>query len=215
MSSSTRRVRVWDPLVRIGHWLLVVAFATAFVTQGDPEVVHTWAGYVLAAYVMIRIVWGFIGPADARFSSFVTSPARAAQYLAGLFRGSARRYLGHSPAGGIMVLALLASLAATTTVGMALYAVHDHKGPLAGLIGGASPAAEQAQASGETREGAARRREEDPREELLEELHEFLAYLTLGLVIAHLGGVVLASRVHRENLTKAMITGDKDVREQG
>ena len=54
MSTPTRVVHVWDPLVRIGHWLLVVAFGVAIVTQGEPELVHTWAGYAIAGYVIVR-----------------------------------------------------------------------------------------------------------------------------------------------------------------
>ena len=210
MSTPTRVVHVWDPLVRIGHWLLVVAFGVAIVTQGEPELVHTWAGYAIAGYVIVRVIWGFVGPPSARFTAFVTSPARAVRYFSDLLRGQAPRYLGHSPAGGIMVLLLLVSLAATTTAGMVLYAVHDHEGPLAGLIGGDASTA--APATVETPNGESHR-PEDPREEFWEELHEFLAYLTLTLVVGHLGGVLLASRVHSENLAKAMLTGEKEVRE--
>lgn len=210
MNTPTRFVHVWDPLVRIGHWLLVVAFATAFVTQGEPEIIHTWAGYAIAAYVLVRVVWGFVGPSTARFSTFVVTPARAARYLGGLLHGNAPRYLGHSPAGGIMVLLLLVSLAATTTAGMVLYAAHDHEGPLAGLIGTDARSAEQSlvetQNDTDHRPGG-------PQEAFWEELHEFLAYLALALVIAHLAGVALASRVHRENLTRSMITGNKEARE--
>ena len=140
MSTPTRVLHVWDPLVRIGHWLLVGAFAVAFVTQGEPEVVHTWAGYLIAAYLIVRVTWGFAGPPNARFASFVTSPVHAARYFADLLRGRAPRYLGHSPAGGVMVVLLLASLAATTTVGMVLYAVHDGAGPLATIVGSDTPA---------------------------------------------------------------------------
>ncbi len=211
MNTPRRLVRVWDPFVRIGHWLLAIAFVVAFVTQGEPEVVHTWAGYLIATYVVVRILWGFAGPASARFAAFVTSPTRALRYFSDLLRDRAPRYLGHSPAGGIMVLLLLASLAATTTAGLMLYAVHDHEGPLAGLVGGGRPAVTappvQSQADGRPR------RERDPREEFWEELHEFFAYLSLTLVIAHLGGVLLASRVHRENLARSMVTGDKEARD--
>jgi cytochrome b len=188
---------VWDRFIRIGHWVLVAAFAIAIVTQGEPEELHVWAGYTIAAYVVLRVAWGFFGPATARFASFAATPARAVRYLIDLPRGRARRYLGHSPAGGVMVVLLLLSLAATTAAGMMLYALHDHEGPFASFV------AEPAASAG----GAARR--EDPREELWEEVHETFAYLTLALVVLHLGGVAVASWAHRENLVRAMITGVK------
>jgi cytochrome b len=43
----------------------------------------------------------------------------------------------------------------------------------------------------------------------VEDLHEGLVYLTLGLIALHVAGVVLASYEHGENLVKAMITGRK------
>jgi cytochrome b len=47
-------------------------------------------------------------------------------------------------------------------------------------------------------------------ERWIEILHEYLAYATLVFIAAHVCGVVVASFQHRENLTKAMITGRKD-----
>jgi cytochrome b len=196
--SKAATTRVWDVLVRVGHWLLVIAFAVAYFSEGEPRPVHTVAGYVVAAYVLARVLWGFVGSPHARFAGFVTSPADALRYLKALVQRRAPRYLGHSPAGGLMVLMLLASLAATTAAGLMLYAVHDGAGPLAGMVAEQPPAV-----------GTPRGERESPRAEFWEELHEVLANLTLALVILHLGGVALASWAHRENLPRAMVTGDK------
>lgn len=45
--------------------------------------------------------------------------------------------------------------------------------------------------------------------EWLEEVHELLANLMLGLVIVHVAGVLVSSRMHEENLVRGMFTGFK------
>ena len=104
---ATTSVAVWDPVVRVGHWALVAAFAIAYFSAeeegGTPEPLHVWGGYVVGAIVVLRILWGFVGPKYARFIDFVCGPIAAIRYLIDLVAGHARRYLGHSPAGGAMV----------------------------------------------------------------------------------------------------------------
>ena len=186
---NSQDVTVWDPLVRVFHWLLVIAFFIAyFVTEEDYLQVHIWAGYIVLGLVVFRTVWGFVGPKYARFSNFLYSPALVLSYLLELLRSRARRYLGHSPAGGAMVLLLLLSLLATTITGLMVYGAEQSAGPLAGMMGSLA-------GNGEA--------------EWAEELHEFFANLTLGLVILHIAGVLLASFSHKENLARAMVTGRK------
>lgn len=201
---------VWDPLIRIGHWTLVIAFFTAYLSGDDLFNIHKWAGYVVAAYVLVRIVWGIIGSRHARFTDFVRGPGAVFGYLRGLMTGKVKDYAGHNPAGGAMVVALLFSLLVTTSSGMALYAVEDNAGPLAGIVT-EETFAPLATAFGEGEEEHERGggHEESGAEELLEGVHKAFVYITLALIGLHLAGVVASSLVHKENLARAMVTGRK------
>lgn len=166
-------VRVWDPFVRLFHWSLVALFTLAFLTGDEIEWLHLWAGYAIAGLVAARIVWGFIGPRYARFADFVKGPRTVMTVLKLSVHLEAPRYLGHNPAGGAMILALLAMLAGLSFTGF-LMTTDAYWGSKA-----------------------------------LEEVHEALAYITLGLVGLHVLGVIVASIEHGENLVKSMITGRK------
>jgi len=104
-------VKVWDPLVRVFHWSLVVSFALAWISADEWDDLHIWAGYAAAGLIAFRLVWGLFGPRYARFRQFVRSPGAVAAYVGNLLIGRERRYLGHNPAGGAMIVALIVSLA--------------------------------------------------------------------------------------------------------
>jgi cytochrome b len=107
---------VWDPFVRIFHWCTVGLVAVAFFSDAD-RAVHDTAGYVVFALVVARIAWGLIGPAHARFSDFLAPPGHVLRYLRDIPAGRARRYLGHNPAGGVMIVALIVLLLVTVVSG--------------------------------------------------------------------------------------------------
>ena len=198
---------VWDLLVRFGHWALVAAFAVAYLSAeeeaGSPDLLHVWGGYVVGAIVVVRVVWGFVGPRHARFSDFVRSPVVALAYLIDLLYGRAPRYVGHSPAGGAMVVALLLCLAATVTTGLMVYG-EQGKGPLAVVM------MNDAAANGnEVGHRALAETRGERTENTIGELHGVMANITVALIVAHIIGVVVASLVHKENLVLAMITGRK------
>jgi cytochrome b len=111
-------VKVWDPFIRLFHWLLVVSFALAWYSGGILDNPHLVAGYCVAALVVARIVWGFVGSRYARFRNFVYGPQTILQYLVATLRMRAPRYLGHNPAGGAMVIALLATLVVLCMTGI-------------------------------------------------------------------------------------------------
>ena len=114
---NVQSVRVWDPLVRIFHWTLVASFVIAWLTGDDWMTVHHWAGYAAAALVVFRIVWGFSGSTYARFGQFVRSPAVVLGFLRDMLKRKEPRYIGHNPAGGIMIIALIAAMLFTSVSG--------------------------------------------------------------------------------------------------
>ena len=166
-------VKVWDPFVRVFHWSLAALFMLAYATGDEVENVHIAAGYAIAGLLALRIVWGFAGPRHARFSNFVRAPRAVLAYMRDVALLRAPRYLGHNPAGGAMVVALIVMLLGTCTTGYMM--------------------------TTEAFWGS----------EAFEEVHETFANLTVGLVVIHVLGVLVASFEHRENLVKAMITGRK------
>ena len=207
--ARTTYVTVWDPIVRYGHWVLVAAFAIAYLSAeeegGTPHDLHVWGGYVVGAIVILRVLWGFVGPEHARFGDFVCGPITAARYLVDLLSRHARRYLGHSPAGGAMVIALLVCLAGTVGTGVVAYGERG-KGPLAA---GGAVVATVAYAEENKTGGAGGAEGAEGGKSIVGEAHGALANITLALVVLHVLGVGLASYAHRENLVSAMLTGKK------
>ena len=111
---------VWDLLVRLFHWALVAAFVVAYFSHGGYLPVHRISGYAIAALVIVRVAWGFVGSAHARFTDFVPSPGSLARYLKLFARGREPRYVGHNPAGGAMIVVMLVLLAALCITGVVL-----------------------------------------------------------------------------------------------
>jgi cytochrome b len=223
MTTIKKTAKVWSPLIRIGHWTLVIAFFTAYFTEDDFMNLHAWAGYIVGMYLLIRILWGFVGGTYARFSSFIYSPTKIIGYLKNLIARKPQHYIGHNPAGGAMVIALLVSLIGTTLTGMKLYAIEENKGPFAitaqqaqlkiqsvSLITEAK-AEEDNDEGEESKDLDIEHKADKQAEEFWEELHELFANLTLLLVFLHVGGVIVSSIIDKEKLVKAMITGKKDI----
>ena len=181
-------VKVWDGFVRVFHWVVVVAFFTAYLTEDEVMGLHVWAGYTVFGLVLMRIVWGFVGSPHARFRDFVFAPQTILGYLKDLLKFRNRRYLGHNPAGGAMIVLLLVSLLATGFTGLLMFGAE---------AAGGGPLSALAAAFGVVDDDA------------VEDVHEFFANFTLFLAVLHIAGVLFESLVHQENLARAMVTGRK------
>ncbi len=116
-AARTEWVKVWDPFVRVFHWSLVGLFAFSFLTGDEWKSAHILSGYLIATLIALRVIWGVIGTEHARFSSFIYRPTTVLAFLADSVRMRARRYLGHNPAGGAMVIALLVAISGIAATG--------------------------------------------------------------------------------------------------
>ena len=188
----------WDPLLRLAHWGIagVVLANYAFTKEGGS--VHIALGWAGMALLLLRLIWGFVGPREARFASFPPNPMAALRHLGGLLRGKAPQYPSHNPAGALMAYALWACLAVLMLTGLGM----------SGLSPFARADLEAAVAEGDwsvlvEEDGDAEG--ESPYADVLEEVHEVAANLILILALLHVAGVAVESRALRRNLLAPML----------
>ncbi|MCG6903894.1 MAG: cytochrome b/b6 domain-containing protein [Rhodobacter sp.] len=187
---ETADLPVWDRLVRLFHWSLVVLVALALITGflGGAESVtlHLVAGTGIAALLIVRLVWGFLGTGFARFSDFLVGPRAVMRHVRALVAGHPERHLGHNPLGGWMIVALIGCGAVLVASG-------------AMVLGGVLKAGPLNQLTYDT--GTTGRA-----------FHKIIAFVLLGLVVLHVAGAIFESWRSQENLVRAMITGRKQRR---
>ncbi|WP_417262113.1 cytochrome b/b6 domain-containing protein [Celeribacter sp.] len=186
MTEQLEKTYLWDPVVRVLHWALVIAFFTAFGLGKfgpDQMTLHFYAGYTVAVIVVLRVIWGFIGFTTARFATFVKGPGKVFAYARTLPSSKPSRSYGHNPVGAIFVVGVLIVLAMQVTSGL-LADPEDYinVGPLAQYV-----------SSDVTRKALS--------------YHEPLSFLLLLMVIGHIGAIFWYKKRKGENLVTPMVTG--------
>lgn len=185
MGPAPRIVLVWDICIRVFHWLIVALIAAAYATwRLNWMVWHGRVGNAVLTLLLFRLAWGFFGGETARFSGFLTSPRTVLQHLKHSLRREPDHQVGHNPAGGWMVLILLALLLLETLTG--LYVANDiaDEGPLTEIV----PAwAADAIASS----------------------HAILWDALLAAIVLHVLAIAGFAAIKGQNLLRPMITGTK------
>ena len=144
---------------------------------------HFWAGYAVAALIVFRLLWGFVGPRNARFASFLRGPGTVIAYVRTLPARSSVHPRGHNPLGGWSIVAMLAVLAAQVATGLILDPEdYINTGPLAGYV-----------SAGWNRQAVS--------------LHGLLGNVLLGLVALHVAAILYYRLWKRQDLITPMITG--------
>ena len=207
MNIYQKNLEVWDILIRIFHWSLVVSFITEYLTRTEKNEIHIYAGYTVLGLIIFRVVWGFMGSRHARFSNFVTSYSAVERYVKSLFSKKTKRYVGHNPLGGWMVIAMLITLFMLSYSGLKLYAVQGGEEPLAVQMPSINPVA-SAYAQDDIEQYLIKEKDEVG-EDYWKELHARYTNLMLILIALHLVGVLATTVLYKENFVKEMLTGKK------
>ena len=175
---------MWDLPTRLFHWLLVALVAGAYLTERLNWMGwHVRIGESILALVTFRLLWGLAGSETARFRSFLASPAAALRHLRRMVRHEPDSQVGHNPAGGWMVLLLLALLLAEALTGIYINNDIANQGPLTDWV----PASV---ANG------------------IMDLHSLLWDALLAAVALHVAAIVFYA-VRGDNLLWPMLTGRK------
>lgn len=176
-------VKVWDLPVRICHWLFALILPAMWWTAENGEMGwHIRLGLLLLVVLVFRVLWGFAGSSTARFSSFVRGPARVIAHLRG---NSDNTVLGHNPAGGWSVIAMLLAMIAQVSFGLFAGDPYDGAtGPLNSMVRTMTA-------------------------DSLTDLHETFFYVVLALVVLHLLAIAWYVGLKRDNIVRPMITGSR------
>lgn len=200
-----RPPRRWDPVVKITHWSIVIAIlANALVTE-EGSGAHIWVGYALAAILALRLLWGLIGPTEARFSAFPPSPRRALSHLRDIRVGKKEVHRSHNPLGALMVYAIWSMLGVIIASGISM------AGPPSTAF------LDRAERSGEVTPKVVVERRDHDAEEAVEgagseesgwqKVHETSVNLLYILIALHIAGVVFETRRSGREILLAMLPG--------
>ncbi|OYU35077.1 MAG: cytochrome B [Novosphingobium sp. PASSN1] len=204
MTDQPKPARRWDPIVKITHWSIALAvLANALLTE-EGSGAHVWVGYALAAVLALRLLWGFIGPAEARFAAFWPSPRKALAHLRDIRTGTVTHHASHNPLGALMVYAIWACLLTIIATGIAMAGPPSLKGAsfneaVRGREVISAPShAESGEEEGD--EGG----ESEGEEGLVGEIHEVAANLLYLLILLHVAGVIFETRRSGRQVLVAM-----------
>lgn len=212
--------RRWDPIVKLTHWSVALAVLANAVVTEEGSNAHVWVGYSLAGLLTLRLIWGLIGPREARFSAFPPSPTRAIAHLRDIGAGRLVEHRSHNPLGALMVYAIWGCLAVIIGTGIGLAGLPgDSQMERRTAIADPQEVAAPARGGDDEHEGSrpgtgsqGSTGEEEEQEGPLVEIHEAAANLLYFLILLHLAGLLFESCRSGERLVAAMLPGQPRTR---
>ncbi|SRR5690554_5623825 len=111
-------VMLWDPLIRVFHWSLVIIVASNYAINETGEIWHRALGGTALGLLIVRFIWGFMAKGAARWSDFFPTPKRLWQHSAALLQGKNYRRMGHTPIGALVMIIMMLCIFALGITGM-------------------------------------------------------------------------------------------------
>jgi cytochrome b len=177
------KIRLWDLPTRLFHWLFAAAVFGAIATDLLDNITwHSYCGYIALVLVVFRIIWGFIGPHHARFSSFVPSLSGLKAFL----KDQTVSPLGHNPLGALSVIAILLIVLVQASSGLFTDDEISFQGPLSKFLS-------------------------EDMVKFMNQIHSTNHVLVYGIVALHLIAIFYYQKIKKNNLIGPMVYGDKEI----
>ena len=234
MTDSNFKVyEAWDINTRLFHWvnficvivlsilgLIMLNKGSLGISGNEASIglkaLHVTVGYVFATNLIIRIIWGFIGPRHSHFGSLLPGKnfkSELSRYKASVKAGKPQTYIGHSPRGRLSVMLFLVLMVVIMTTGLIRAGTDIYYPPFGQLF------ASQVAAEGVAAEDIKPYDDTGTDVEKLEALkafkkpwgtvHIYSAYLLWFLILLHLVAVIRADASGQGTLISSMFTGKK------
>ena len=177
------KIRLWDLPTRLFHWLFAAAVLGAIATDLLDNITwHSYCGYTALVLVVFRMIWGFVGPHHARFSSFVPSLSGLKAFL----KDQTVSPLGHNPLGALSVIAMLLIVLVQATSGLFTDDEISFQGPLSKFLS-------------------------EDMVKFMNQIHSTNHVLVYGIITLHLIAIIYYQKIKKNNLIGPMVYGDKEI----
>lgn len=189
MNKSKNRTYVWSFLGRSSHWILVFSFFGCYISSFYENLLtlHVSIGVIVFGMLLMKIVWGIIGPKYARWSDFKFAFKDLKHYFVEKIRYRYREIRpGHNPASSWFAFLVTWFGIFCCISGFLLYGIQEGNGLFSFL-------------------------NDNYVEEsyVFDYIHIILVYLLLLMITAHISGVLIEQFYHKTNMVMAMVSGYK------
>lgn len=156
--------------------------------SSDNVLWHFYLGYIILGLLLLRLLWGFIGPKPIRLRTLIPTPKDTVKYIRKLPQREPSGSAGHNPVGSIWILLILALLIIQGISGLFIDADDFYEyGPLYDYVS-------------------------EKTSKFFNGWHYYLSNIILGMVVLHIGASLFYLLWKKENLITPMLTGWKWVK---